>query len=196
MAPASRSQITGLVLAGGRGTRMGGADKGWVLHEGEALVRRVVRRFAPQVGTLLVSANRTLDAYRSLGEVVTDSEADPGLEPFPGPLAGVLAGLARATTPLVALAPCDAPALPDDLVARLLDAIGERDVACPVAGGRRQPTFALLRRDARASLEAYLRGGGRAMQGWFDTLAVAEVAFADATAFTNVNAPGDVTRAT
>lgn len=191
MAPPNRSQITGLVLAGGRGARMGGLDKGWVLHEGEALVRIVARRLAPQVGTLLISANRTLEAYRTLGEVVTDGDAGLALEPFPGPLAGVLAGLERATSEFVALAPCDAPELPTDLVARLAAAIDGHMAACPVAAGRLQPTFALLYRDAGASLRDYLHGGGRAMHGWLTALPAVEVVFADDRAFRNVNEPRD-----
>lgn len=191
MAPPNRSQITGLVLAGGRGARMGGIDKGWVPYDGEPLVRIVARRFSPQVGTLLVSANRTLAAYRALAEVVTDADAGLALEPFPGPLAGVLAGLERATTEFVALAPCDAPELPADLVARLAAAVDGRAAAYPVAAGRRQPTFALLRRELRASLRDYLQAGGRAMRGWFDALPAVEVVFADDRAFRNVNAPLD-----
>src|SRR5512136_1896599 len=138
MAPPRRTEITGLVLAGGRGMRMGGADKGWVVHDGAPLVTSVVQRVTPQVGTLLISANRNLDAYRALAEVVTDADAPLALEAFPGPLAGVLAGLTRAATAWVALAPCDAPSLPMDLVARLAASVGAADAACPVAAGRRQ----------------------------------------------------------
>ena len=189
MAPPRLNEITGLVLAGGRGTRMGGTDKGWVVHEGAPLVTSVVQRFAPQVGALLISANRNLDAYRALAEVVTDADARLALEAFPGPLAGVLAGLTRAATEWVALAPCDAPALPMDLVARLAASVGPADAACPVTAGRRQPVFALLRRSARDSLRAYLQGGGRAMHGWLDALGAVEVPFDDADAFRNINEP-------
>lgn len=186
-----RTHITGLVLAGGRGMRMGGVDKGWVPHAGEPLVLAVVRRFAPQVGTLLVSANRNVEAYRALAEVVTDADSPLALEPFPGPLAGVLAGLTRASTEFVALAPCDAPDLPTDLVARLTAGIGAAAAAYPVADGRRQPVFALVRRNAAAALQDYLAGGGRAVHPWFETLGAVEVAFEDAAAFRNVNAPDD-----
>jgi len=185
----TRAEITGLVLAGGRGARMGGVDKGWVVHDGEPLVTTVLRRFAPQVGALIVSANRNLDDYRELAEVVTDAEAGLALEPFAGPLAGVLAGLTRARTVWVALAPCDAPALPDDLVARLAAAAGAAAAACPVAGDRRQPVFALVRRSAADSLRAYLQRGGRAMHQWLDSVGVIDVPFADADAFRNVNEP-------
>ena len=185
-----REQITGLVLAGGRGARMGGADKGWVEYDGEPLVQHVLRRFAPQVGTVLISANRSLEAYRALAEVVTDNDQDRAREPYPGPLAGVLAGLQHARSEWVSLAPCDAPALPLNLVARLRAAIDDADIACPVADGRRQPVFALIRRSGAASLGAFLANGGRAMQRWFETLRTVDVAFDAPDAFRNINDPG------
>ncbi|MGB2818381.1 MAG: molybdenum cofactor guanylyltransferase MobA [Burkholderiaceae bacterium] len=184
-----RQEITGLVLAGGRGARMGGADKGWVAYEGEPLVQHVLRRFAPQVGAVLISANRNLEAYRALADVVTDGDQDRAPEPFPGPLAGVLAGLQQAHGDWVSLAPCDAPALPLDLVARLGAAIGSADVACPVADGRRQPVFALIRRSSAASLRSFLQDGGRAMQGWFETLHTVDVPFDAPDGFRNINEP-------
>ena len=190
MTAPSRVQITGLVLAGGRGARMGGVDKGWVAYEGEPLVQHVLRRFAPQVGTVLISANRSLEAYRALGSVITDAEQDLALEPFPGPLAGVLAGLRWANTEWVSLAPCDAPALPLDLVERLGNAIGGADVACPVAGGHRQPVFALMRRSGAPSLRAFLQNDGRSMQRWFETVHAVDVPFDAADEFRNINEPG------
>jgi len=191
MAPPSRSQITGLVLAGGRGARMGGVDKGWVVHDGEPLVATVLRRIAPQVGSVLISANRNVDAYRALAEVVTDADAGLALEPFPGPLAGVLAGLQRASSDWVALAPCDAPALPADLVERLANALGSASAAYPVAAARKQPVFALVRCSNAPALRAFLHSGGRAMHRWFETLGAVEVPFDDASAFRNINALAD-----
>lgn len=188
-----RPQITGLVLAGGRGARMGGVDKGWVDYDGEPLVRHALRRFAPQVGTVLISANRNLEAYRALGDVVTDAAQDLALEPFPGPLAGVLAGLQQAVTEWVAVVPCDAPALPLDLVERLAAAVGDADVACPVAGDRRQPVFALMRRSSATSLRAFLQSGGRAMQRWFETLRTVDVPFGPVDGFDNINERGVTT---
>jgi molybdopterin-guanine dinucleotide biosynthesis protein A len=186
----TRPEITGLLLAGGRGSRMGGVDKGWVLFDGRPLVRHVFDRFVPQVGSLLISANRSLDDYRQLAEVVTDEHADLPLEAFAGPLAGLLAGMNRARTDWIALAPCDAPALPTDLVARLAEYIGEASVAFPVAGGRTQPAFALVRCSARASLRAFLQAGGRAMHRWYDTVSAVAVGFDDLGAFRNINQPG------
>ena len=190
MTAPSRAQITGLVLAGGRGARMGGVDKGWVAYEGEPLVQHVLRRFAPQVGTVLISANRNLEAYRALGDVITDTGQDLAIEPFPGPLAGVLVGLQRANTDWVSLVPCDAPALPLDLVERLGAAIVDGDVACPVAGSHRQPVFALVRRSGATSLRAFLQNGGRSMQRWFETVQTVDVPFDAADEFRNINEPG------
>lgn len=192
MSDTGRPPITGLVLAGGRGARMGGIDKGWVVHAGEPLVTAVLRRFAPQVDAVLISANRNVEAYRALAPVVTDAATGVALEMFAGPLAGVLAGLRTATTDWVAFAPCDAPALPLDLVARLAAAVGDAAAAYPVADGRRQPVFALVRRATAPSLGEYLAGGGRAMHGWLDALGAIEVPFDDAAAFRNVNEPAAV----
>ena len=186
----TRAEITGLLLAGGRGSRMGGVDKGWVVFDGRPLVRHVFDRFAPQVGSVLISANRSIDDYRQLAEVVTDEDAGLALEAFPGPLAGVLAGLTRSGAEWLALAPCDAPALPADLVARLSENIGEAAVAFPVAGGRTQPAFALVRRRALDSLRTFLQSGGRAMHRWYDAVGSVAVSFDDVGAFRNINEPG------
>lgn len=188
MAGPARSDITGLVLAGGRGARMGGVDKGWVVVDGEPLVRQVLRRLAPQVDGVLISANRTLDAYRALADVVTDAEAGIALENFPGPLVGVLAGLRRAVTPWVAIAPCDAPALPSDLVARLAAAADGATAVLARVEGRLQPVFALVPTRAAGSLHAYLEQGGRAMHGWFESIGAVAADFDDPGAFANLNA--------
>ena len=162
-----REQITGLVLAGGRGIRMGGVDKGLVPLQGRPLVAHALARLAPQVGPLLISANRHLDEYRRFGlPVLTDAQDD-----FPGPLAGLLAGLRACRTPWLLCVPCDAPRLPADLGMRLAaglgDGRGDRALALPrSADGRLQPACCLLRATLADSLAAYLAGGGRQMQQW------------------------------
>jgi molybdenum cofactor guanylyltransferase len=189
----TRSQITGLVLAGGRGVRMGGADKGWVVYEGQPLVQTTIRRLVPQVGAVLISANRNVDAYRALAEVVTDADAGLALEPYPGPLAGVLAGLRRAATPWVAVVPCDAPALPHDLVEQLATGLRDEPAGASYANAekRAQPVFALVPRGAAASLQSFMEEGGRAMGGWLAALGAVPVEFEDAHGFSNVNSlPG------
>ena len=111
--------ITGLVLAGGRGSRMGGVDKGLQNHHGVPLALHALLRLAPQVGLTMINANRNLAAYESMGVPVwPDALAD-----FAGPLAGFLAGLEHCDTPYLVTVPCDSPRFPEDLVARLASAL-------------------------------------------------------------------------
>lgn len=181
--------ITGLILAGGQGQRMGGRDKGLVTLAGQPLIAHVLARFAPQVGPLLISANRNLDAYRALGEpygarLVRDASPD-----YPGPLAGILAGLNEATTPWLAVVPCDSPFLPTDLVARLSAALtATGDVAVVRTAGEVQPVFALLARTLVTSLAAFLAAGDRKIMRWYALHDCREADFGnDATAFLNIN---------
>lgn len=187
---ARAAQITGLVLAGGRGERMGGADKGWVQYRGRPMIEWVVERFRPQVGQLLISANRNLERYAALAHVVTDADAG-ATDTYAGPLAGVLAGLHCAQTDWIAIVPCDAPHLPTDLVLRLAGAVGTADAACVRVDGRLQPVFALVRRSTSASLQNHFAAGGRAMHRWLESLAAVAVEFDDAAAFRNINSAED-----
>lgn len=188
MPPPARENITGLVLAGGRGSRMGGIDKGWALHDGQPLILRVLGRLSPQVGATLISANRNVDRYRALAAVVTDADAGITLEEYAGPLAGVLAGLRGAPTAWIATVPCDAPSLPGDLVERLAAAVGDADAAFACAGGQDQPAFALLKRTTAEPLAAFLQQGGRAIHRWLHAIGAVQVVFDDVDAFRNVNA--------
>jgi molybdopterin molybdotransferase len=190
----NKEAISGLVLAGGRGTRMGHVDKGLQAFGGSTMAARVLERLAPQVAQAAINANRNLDAYAALGVPVWPDDT-PG---FPGPLAGLQAGLRRCATPYLLTAPCDSPFLPSDLAARLaagLEAAGaDLAVAVTEEGGQRQvhPVFALLRQDLEPVLSAYLDGGGRRMDGWYPQVKVAEVLFDDADAFRNINTPGEL----
>ncbi|MCW5611256.1 MAG: molybdenum cofactor guanylyltransferase MobA [Rubrivivax sp.] len=205
----TREQITGLVLAGGRGSRMGGVDKGLQLHQGVPLALHALRRLAPQVGTVMVNANRHLDVYAGFGAPVCPDDV-PG---YAGPLAGWLAGLRHCTTPWLVSVPCDTPDFPIDLVARLAAglAAAQADLAMavapepapdaatdpaadpaidPAAGGlhwRKQPVFCLLRRSLHDSLQAFVAEGGRKVDRWTALHRVAEVRFDDAAAFFNAN---------
>ena len=181
--------VTGLVLAGGRASRMGGVDKGLQLHDGVALAELARRRLAPQVGALLMNANRHLDDYRAMGvDVWPDDPPD-----FAGPLAGFMAGLTHARTPYVATVPCDSPFFPHDLVARLATALLAQRTSIAMAFTRdgdarqAQPVFCLMHVDVRAHLHAALRGGQRKIAQWAAQLPLAEVVFDDASAFANVN---------
>ncbi|WP_347554727.1 molybdenum cofactor guanylyltransferase MobA [Robbsia sp. KACC 23696] len=190
-----REAITGVILCGGQGSRMGGIDKGWIDFDGQPLVQHALARFAPQVGTLLISANRNIDRYAALAPVVTDTEPD-----FPGPLAGIVAALHATTTPYLACIPCDVPRLPSDLVQGLAHGLlyqaGE-DGAATVAvaathdttGRRVHPVIALIDRTILDSSEAGLRQGERRMMSWLRRHNGRTVDFADSTAFYNINTP-------
>ena len=185
------TDVTGLILAGGRGERMGGADKGWVIFEDRPLIVSVVERLAPQVGTLLISANRNIERYGALATVVEDDTATPSSEPFAGPLVGVLSGLRRARTEWVAIVPCDAPHLPLDLVKRLVGAASSSDTsaACARVSGRLQPVFAAVRTDCTEHLASTIADGERAMHRWLLSLRVVPVDFDEVEAFANINSP-------
>jgi molybdopterin-guanine dinucleotide biosynthesis protein A len=178
--------VTGVVLAGGLGRRMGGVDKGLQLLDGRPMVAQVIERLQPQVDELLINANQNLDRYAAFGHrVVPDS-----IEGFAGPLAGLERGLANATHGLVATVPCDSPFLPADLVIRLYEALatGGADLAVARTGSQPHPVFCLCRRELHANLAAYLAGGGRKIDHWYSSLHVVEVDFADeAAAFDNLN---------
>ncbi len=186
-----RHEVTGLVLAGGRGTRMGGIDKGLVEIEGRTLVELVIDRLRPQVGPMLISANRNLVRYRAFGFPVL-LDADEGLEPFPGPLAGMLAGLRAAATPWVATAPCDAPFLPADLVAHLAEALAGARAAVAYVGEKVQPVFCLLHVDLADDLATAVAQGERRAEAWLRGIGAAPALFLVAENFANLNTLQDL----
>lgn len=192
--PASPSSITGLVLAGGRGSRMGGVDKGMQPYRGEPLALHVLRGLQPQVGAMLVSANRNADAYAQLAapfgaRVIADALAD-----YPGPLAGIAAGLRAAQTPFVLTAPCDAPFVDTRLgvlLAQALDA-AQADIAYAATtepSGERiaHPVFALVRAALADDLDAWLASGERKVRAWYERHKAVQVPFDDDRAFYNIN---------
>lgn len=190
--PTAPREVTGLILCGGRGLRMGGADKGWALLQGRPLVAHVAQRLAPQVHTLLVSANRNLEAYRAIAPVVTD----PGdLEPYAGPLAGILAALRIASTPWVAVVPCDTPNVPTDLVRRLAEGLDSAAAAYAATDGEDHPLACLLAAALRTDLEDALRAGTRRAGQWLRQVGARAVRFGDRAAFANLNAPTDLAAA-
>lgn len=184
------THITGLILSGGRGSRMEGRDKGLQLIHGQPLICHVLQRLTPQVSNVLVSANRHLDTYQSLGlSVLQDILPD-----YAGPLAGLQAGLQACRTPYLVCVPCDAPKLPLDLVARLGQALEDNAAdlavaATPAEQGEIQhhPVFCLLRHALISSLNTYLEQGGRAFWRWQQMLPSTAVIFPDANAFVNIN---------
>src|SRR5947199_9836133 len=184
--------VSGIVLAGGLGRRMGGVDKGLQPLHGKPMIEHVLARFAPQVDEIVINANQNHDRYAAFGHrVVPDRVAG-----YAGPLAGLHAGLAAVSRPLAATVPCDSPFLPADLVERLQGALGTNDLAVARTGCRAPPVFALVRRSAAAHLEAFLAGGGRKIDAWYASLKAVEVNFDDeADAFRNINTLEELGRA-
>ena len=183
--PADR-RITGILLAGGQGSRMGGVDKGLVELAGRPMAAHALERLAPQVDALLINANQNLPAWQAFGHPVFGDD----IGGFAGPLAGLHAGLLRAQHPFVVTAPCDSPFLPADLVERLAAALHGADAQLAVAKtfGQPHPVFCLCRRDLADHLGAFLAAGGRKIDRWYGSLKVVEVAFDDeADAFENIN---------
>ena len=179
--------ITGIILAGGQGARMGCADKGLLELHGLPLVEHVLGRLAPQVSSVMISASRNLERYRALvPRILSDA---PSAEHFRGPLAGIHAGLAHAPTAWIAVVPCDAPQLPRALVARLADAVNSRGApaACARADGQLQPVFCLLATSLLPVLQAHLQRGGRAAHAWLAEVGTIAVDFDDASGFRSIN---------
>ena len=190
-----KTNITGLILAGGRGSRMGGVDKGLQLLDGETMITRVLARLQPQVATIIINANRNLANYKALdAPVYPDENSD-----FNGPLAGIQAGLRHCATSYLVTAPCDSPFLPDDLVTRLFAAIknDNTDIAVVVTNDendtqRAQPTFMLLKTNLADDLDRYLQEGGRKIGNWYRRLRYSEVLFENSAAFNNINTVDDM----
>jgi molybdopterin-guanine dinucleotide biosynthesis protein A len=176
--------VSGIVLAGGQGRRMGGVDKGLQSLRGRPMIEWVLERLAPQVGEVIVNANQNLPSYEKYGHRVVRDEVGG----FAGPLAGLHAGLKAAASPLVVTVPCDSPFLPTDLVSRLQQSLAQNDLAVAKTGDQPHPVFALMKRQVRESLEAFLASGGRKIDAWYAALKVVEVSFDDeADAFRNIN---------
>ncbi|MCB5186179.1 molybdenum cofactor guanylyltransferase [Methylobacillus gramineus] len=178
--------MTGVILAGGKGRRMGGADKGLVDFLGKPMIEHVIQRIRPQVDEILINANREVERYATFGHrVIQDEIAD-----FAGPLAGLHKGLVEAKHPYILTVPCDSPLLPANLAKRLMNGLIERDADIAVAktGMQAHPVFCLCRRSLLPSLKAYLDSGERKMANWINTLDSIEISFTDNfQAFTNIN---------
>ena len=183
------SEVTGVILAGGRGSRMGGVDKGLQNFNGMPLALATLLRLQPQVGDVMINANRNLGAYEAFGVPVWPDV----LPDFAGPLAGFLTGLERCETPWLVTVPCDTPLFPHDLVERLGSAAERQGAEIAMAAAREedgqvrtQPVFCLLRVELLESLVRFTQGGGRKIDAWTAQHNTAFVAF---------DAPGDDPRA-
>ena len=168
--PLHTEAITGVILAGGRGSRMGGADKGLQNFNGVPMALHTLMRLGPQVGNLMINANRNLAAYESFGADVWPDGSHMG--EFAGPLAGFMTALERCETPYLLTVPCDTPLFPTDLVERLADAMARENADFAVAAAeedgqlRQQPVFCLMSTDMLGSLVAFTKGGGRKIDAW------------------------------
>ena len=185
-----KEEITGAILAGGRGRRMGGVDKGLLEIDGTPLVLRIAAVLRPQIGTLVLNANRNLERYREFGyPVIQDIVGD-----FFGPLVGMASALQAVKTPYLLTVPCDSPLLPHDLSTRLFHALHRNNAEISVAhdGTRMQPVFTLLRRELLPDLLSYLDSGGRKIDTWYGEHRLALADFSDRTeAFLNLNTPAE-----
>lgn len=195
-APIPPQDITGLLLAGGRGTRMGGGDKGLQSYLGMPLALHGVLRLQRQVGSVMISANRNLAAYEAMGVAVWP-DAVPGLD---GPLAGLLTGLERCETPWLLAVPCDAPDFPDDLAERLARSLAADGADIALAAVREQdglrlrPEFCLLRAMLMEDLMAALQAGERDIERWTTRHRRVAVEFEDPGAFLDANTPQELHR--
>ncbi|RQO38535.1 molybdenum cofactor guanylyltransferase MobA [Herminiimonas sp. KBW02] len=188
------SQITGLILAGGRGTRMGTVDKGLQLFRDAPMALHVLMRLSPQVGYIMINANQNIAPYEAFGVPVWQDE----MQGFAGPLAGLQTGLIHCETDYLVTAPCDSPFLPKDLVERLAEGLEQNnaDIAVAVTGAgetkQAHPVFCLVKASLLPHLTLYLQEGGRKFDKWYSSLAVAEVHFDDEDAFRNINTLDDL----
>jgi molybdenum cofactor guanylyltransferase len=189
-----KNDVTGVILAGGRGTRMGGVDKGLQNFRGMPLALHTMMRLAPQVGEVMINANRNLGAYESFGVPVWPD----GNSEFAGPLAGFVVGLEHCETPYLVTVPCDTPLFPQDLVERLFEALERDDADIAMAAAREedgqvrtQPVFTLMKHQLIESLVAFVHGGGRKIDAWTAQHATVIVPFDhegdDPAAFFNAN---------
>lgn len=184
--PISRGAVTGVILAGGRGLRFGGADKGLAEYRGRTLVEHQLALLAPQVSAVLISANRNLERYRAFGvPVVSDLESN-----WAGPLAGMLAGARTATTPWLVCIPCDTLGLPTDTVERLLRTAQAAGAGAAYAAGAEGPQYVVcaLRADLADALQSALDAGRHAVRAFLFAQNAVAADFRDC-ALTNANRP-------
>ena len=197
MSQSPTEQITGVILAGGRGVRVGGEDKGLLIFNDEPIVKKVFKSLSQQVHMIVVSANRHVNEYQSLGvPVVKDRLPD-----YQGPLAGIEAAMTVCMTPYVLVVPCDAPFISRDLAQKLYDKMEETNANIVFAQGytdqgevAAEPMFALMRSCMLSNLRTYLDSGRRKVLGWYELTDHASVLIDDPLCFSNANTPEDFDR--
>jgi len=183
-----QTEITGVILAGGRAQRMGGTDKGLILLNGKPMIEHVITALRAEIDSLLINANRNLEQYAAFGYPVISDIMDGYL----GPLSGMASGMRAACTRYIVTAPCDSPLIGGDLVRRLYETLIREGADISVAhdGERMHPVFALIRRDLLPSLLDFLNAGQRKIDRWYAQHRLAVAYFRDQPeAFRNVNSP-------
>lgn len=186
----SARDITAVILAGGRGRRMGGQDKGLIEFNGRALVAILIDRLSQQVSSILINANRNRDRYQAFGYPVVSDQLDD----YQGPLAGFACAMATVDTDFILTLPCDGPSLASDYVARFITSQQRSGAAICVAddGERLQPVHALIKVDLLTSLNAFLESGDRKIDRWYAMHDFVKTDFSDcADMFRNINTPSD-----
>lgn len=183
------TEVTGVVLAGGRATRMGGQDKGLIKLNGQPLFKHVISKLVPQVNNVVISANRNIEKYQSVGiPVLSDTLPD-----YPGPLAGMLSAMQLLRSEWFLFCPCDTPNIPEDLGYQLWAQKEESPCVWVNDGERDHPTIALLHRKIIPQLEQYLDSGERRVMVFLLEAGGRAVVFPDqAQNFINVNTPEDL----
>ena len=184
--------VSGLILAGGKATRMDGANKALMPFLGHPMISHVIERLSPQVDEILINANQDLANFQAFNlPVLTDA-----ISGLPGPLAGLHTGLEASQHDWILCVPCDSPLLPNNLAKRLLQAAIKEDAEIAIAKTEAQnhPVFCLCKKSLAADLSHYLHQGGRKVSEWQQTQRYIEVHFDDETAFSNINTFEDLAK--
>lgn len=189
--PDRKLPVDGVILAGGKSTRWGGQDKGLIAWQGKPLALHLAKQLEPKVQRVMINANQNIATYQTLGyPVIQDFLPD-----FPGPLAGIAAALGQTKQPYLLSCPCDTLSLPEELVTRLYEAIGDADVAVAHDGNRLQPLFGLWRKRCLTSLTDYLMAGDRKVVLWLTQYChhvVVSFASESEKGWNNLNTPEDL----
>jgi molybdopterin-guanine dinucleotide biosynthesis protein A len=185
----TNNEITAVILAGGKSSRMNGKDKGLIDFRGKELIRHVLRVVEPRVSEVLISANRNIELYENFGKVIMDE-----LEDFQGPLAGVSSALKVCFTRYLLVLPCDSPLIDEELIDNLISRMGETEVDICVAhdGSIMHATFAIIEAKLGKSLEEFLENGGRKMALWYRQHSIERIdVSSQLEVLTNLNRPED-----
>lgn len=185
------TNIAGLILAGGKGTRMGDVDKGLESFRGKPMISHAIERLAPQVDQIIINANRHIEDYKKFGHaVISDIQTN-----FAGPLAGLEVGMLNTPLPMLLTVPCDSPFLPVDLVERLYQALihTNANVVYAQTGNQPHPVFALYKTSVLSHLQNFLTTGQRKIRVWHESMKAISVNFDDQErAFSNINTLADL----